>query len=216
VKLIFVCNPNNPTGTIVTHGQMAEFLAQIPPGIITVCDEAYMEFADDPDFPRMTEFIGQGYDVLVTRTFSKLHGLASLRVGYGFGRVDLMNRVRQHKLHFNSGRLAYLGAAAALADEEHITVSLEMVRNGRTFFYEQFDEMGINYLPTQSNFIFLTDLPLDANAICDLAMQQGVIMRPTDPFGLPNHIRITIAREEENARVVGVLKGIIEAETSSI
>ncbi len=209
VKLIFVCNPNNPTGTIVTHGQMAEFLAQVPPGIITVCDEAYMEFAEDPEFPRMTEFIDQGYDVLVTRTFSKLHGLASLRVGYGFGRIDLMNRVREHKLHFNSGRLAYLGAAAALADEEHISLSLEMVRDGRAFFYEKLDEMGIRYLPTQSNFIFLTDLALDANMICDLAMQKGVIMRPTDPFGLPDHIRITIAREEENARIVGVLQEII-------
>ncbi len=214
VKLIFVCNPNNPTGTIVSHEQMAEFLAQIPPGIITVCDEAYMEFADDPHFPRMTEFIGHGYDVLVTRTFSKLHGLASLRVGYGFGPIDLMNRVRQHKLHFNSGRLAYLGAAAALADEEHISVSLAMVRSGREFFYQQFDEMGINYLPTQSNFIFLTDLPMDANAICDLAMQQGVIMRPTDPFGLPDHIRITIARQEDNARIVRVLKEIIDTESA--
>lgn len=214
VRLIFVCNPNNPTGTTVTHDQMADFLAQVPAGIIVVCDEAYMEFADDPDFPRMTEFIGQGYDVLVTRTFSKLHGLASLRVGYGFGRVDLMDRVRQHKLHFNSGRLAYLGAAAALADEAHIAESLEMVHNGRKFFYEQFDEMGINYLPTQSNFIFLTDLPLDANAICDLAMQQGVIMRPTDPFGLPDQIRITIAREEENAQIVRVLKEIIETGAS--
>lgn len=214
VKLIFVCNPNNPTGTIVTHGQMAEFLSRIPPGIVTVCDEAYMEFAEDPDFPRMTEFIGQGYDVLVTRTFSKLHGLASLRVGYGFGRIDLMDRVRQYKLHFNSGRMAYLGAAAALADEEHISASLEMVRNGRAFFYQQFDKMGINYLPTQSNFIFLTDLPMNANTICDLAMQQGVIIRSTDPFDLPDHIRITIAREEENARVVRVLREIIEAETS--
>lgn len=214
VSLIFVCNPNNPTGTIVMHNEMANFLQQVPPGIITVCDEAYMEFVDDPEFPRMTEFITQGYDVLVTRTFSKLHGLASLRVGYGFGRVELMDRVRQHKLHFNSGRLAYLGAAAALDDEEHISASLDMVRNGREYFYQKFDEIGIKYLPTQSNFIFLTDLPMDSNAICDLAMAQGVIMRPTDPFGLPDQIRITIAREEENAHIVQVLKAIIESEAT--
>ncbi len=210
VSLIFVCNPNNPTGTIVTHEQVAAFLAKIPPGIVVVFDEAYMEFADDPDFPRMTEFIAAGYDVLVTRTFSKLHGLASLRVGYGFGRVDLMDRVRQHKLHFNSGRLAYLGAAAAVDDEDHIQRSLEMVRNGRQYFYRQFDEMGINYLPTQSNFLFLTDLPLDANLICDEALKMGVILRPTDPFGLPNNIRITIARQAENERVVEVLARILE------
>jgi histidinol-phosphate aminotransferase len=210
VKLIFVCNPNNPTGTIVTHDQMAEFLSQIPPGIVTICDEAYMEFVEDPDFPRMTEFIEQGYDVLVTRTFSKLHGLASLRVGYGFGRAELMNRVKEYKLHFNSGRLAYLGAAAALEDEEHINRSLDMVRNGRQFFYRRFDEMGIKYLPTQSNFIFLTDLPLDANYICDEAMKRGVILRPTNPFGLPDNIRITIARQDENERVVDTLAEILK------
>ncbi|MCP4357955.1 MAG: aminotransferase class I/II-fold pyridoxal phosphate-dependent enzyme [Chloroflexi bacterium] len=209
VSLIFVCNPNNPTGTIVTHEQVEAFLAKIPPGIVIVFDEAYMEFVDDPAFPRMTEFIAAGHDVLVTRTFSKLHGLASLRVGYGFGRVDLMERVRQHKLHFNSGRLAYLGAAAAVDDEEHIQKSLEMVRNGRQQFYRAFAEMGLGYLPTQSNFIFLTNLPMDANAVCDEAMKYGIILRPTNPFGLPDNIRITIARREENARVIEVLREIL-------
>ncbi len=209
VALIFVCNPNNPTGTFVTHSQAAEFLAKLPKGVITVFDEAYMDFTDDPQFPRVTEFIAAGYDVLVTRTFSKLHGLASLRVGYGFGRLDLMDQVRQHKLHFNSGRLAYLGAAAAAEDEAFIQESLAMVVNGRHYFYRAFDEIGIHYLPTQSNFIFLTDLPMDANYICDEAMQRGVILRPTNPFGLPDNIRITIARQAENERVVQVIQEII-------
>ena len=209
VSLIFVCNPNNPTGTFVRHEQVAAFLDKVPPGVVVVFDEAYMEFADDPAFPRMTEFIASGYDVLVTRTFSKLHGLASLRVGYGFGRVDLMDKVRQHKLHFNSGRLAYLGACAAVDDEEHIEKSLAMVHNGRQQFYRAFAEMGIGYLPTQSNFIFLTNLPKDANVICDEAMQRGIILRPTDPFGLPDNIRITIAREAENERVIEVLRDIL-------
>ncbi len=210
VVLVFVCNPNNPTGTFVMHKQVGEFLAKIPAGVITVFDEAYMEFADDPEFPRMTEFITAGYDVLVTRTFSKLHGLASLRVGYGFGRIDLMDQVRQHKLHFNSGRLAYLGAAAAVDDEAHIQESLAMVKNGRRYFYQAFDKIGIRYLPTQSNFIFLADLPMDANYICNEAMTRGVILRPTDPFGLPGHIRITIARQAENERVVDVIREIIK------
>lgn len=209
IALIFVCNPNNPTGTFVPHDQVASFLKKIPKGVITVFDEAYMEFADDPNFPRMSEFINAGYDVLVTRTFSKLHGLASLRVGYGFGRGDLMEKVRRQKLHFNSGRLAYLGAAAAVDDEEFISMSLKMVQDGRHFFYHAFDDIGIRYLPTQSNFIFLTDLPMDANYICDEAMKKGVILRPTNPFGLPDNIRITIARKEENERVVEVIREII-------
>jgi histidinol-phosphate aminotransferase len=207
--LVFICNPNNPTGTIVKHDQAAAFLEKLPTGVVAVFDEAYMEFAEDPDFPRATEFVSAGYDVIVTRTFSKLHGLASLRVGYGFGRVDMMERVRQHKLHFNSGRLAYLGAAAATDDEEYIKVSLSMVQDGRRYFYRAFDEIGIHYLPTQSNFIFLTDLPMDANYICDEAMKRGVILRPTNPFGLPENIRITIARQEENERVVAVIREII-------
>ena len=207
--LAFVCNPNNPTGTIVTHDQAASFLDKLPPTFITVFDEAYMEFTEDQSFPRMTEFIAEGRPVMVTRTFSKLHGLASLRVGYGFGSEDLMEQVRQYKLHFNSGRLAYLGAAAAVDDEEFIKKSLRMVKNGRRQFYRAFDEMGLHYLPTQSNFLFLTDLPMDANEICDQAMQRGVIMRPTTPFGLPDNIRITIARQEENQRVVDVIREII-------
>ena len=207
--LAFICNPNNPTGTVVTQDQAASFLDKLPPNLITVFDEAYMEFAEDPNFPRVTEFIADGRPVLVTRTFSKLHGLASLRVGYGFGREDLMVKVRQHKLHFNSGRIAYLGAAAAVDDEEFIVESLDMVRNGRRQFYRAFDEMGLHYLPTQSNFLFLTDLPMDANEICDRAMQRGVILRPTNPFGLPDNIRITIARKEENERVIQILREIL-------
>jgi histidinol-phosphate aminotransferase len=207
--LAFVCNPNNPTGTFITHEQALGFLNKIPPGVITVFDEAYMEFTEDPAFPCVTEFIAQGYPVLVTRTFSKLHGLASLRVGYGFGREDLMEKVRLHKLHFNSGRLAYLGAAAAIDDEEHIQKSLEMVKCGRRQFYKAFDEMGIHYLRTQSNFLFLTDLPMSASEICEKAMQMGVILRPTHPFGLPDNIRITIAREEENDRVIHALAEIL-------
>ena len=207
--LAFVCNPNNPTGTVVTHDQVVSFLNKLPPGLITIFDEAYMEFVEDPNFPRVTEFIAEGRPVLVTRTFSKLHGLASLRVGYGFGREDLMAQVRQHKLHFNSGRIAYLGAAAAVDDEEFIVESLDMVKNGRRQFYTAFDEMGLHYLPTQSNFLFLTDLPMDANKICDEAMKKGVILRSTDPFGLPDNIRITIARKDENERVITVLHEIL-------
>lgn len=211
VSLVFVCNPNNPTGTFVRHDQVASFLEKMPKGVITVFDEAYMEFAEDPDFPRMTEFIDAEYDIIVTRTFSKLHGLASLRVGYGFGCKALLDKVRQHKLHFNSGRLAYLGATAAIDDEEFISMSLEMVREGRRYFYRAFDDIKIKYLPTQSNFIFLTDLPVDANYICDQAMKRGVILRPTNPFGLPDNIRVTIARQSENERIVEVIRDIISS-----
>ena len=210
VAIIFVCNPNNPTGTMVTHEAVAAFLEKVPKDVIVVFDEAYVEFVDDPEFPRSLEFIQAGYNVLSTRTFSKLYGLAGLRIGYGFGRADLMEQVRQYKMPFNSSRLAYIGAAAALDDDAFREESIAMAQNGRAYYYQALQEIGIDYLPTQTNFIFLTNLPLDANYICDEAMKKGIILRPTNPFGLPNNIRITIARQHENERVIRVLSEILK------
>ena len=209
VSIIFVCNPNNPTGTTVTQQQVAAFLDALPSNIPVVFDEAYGEFVDDSDFPQMLDFIDKGYPVLVTRTFSKLFGLASLRIGYAYGNSSLMEKVRKNKLPFNSGKLAYLGAAAALDDEAFIANTLAMVRKGKDYYYHSFDAMGIHYIPTQSNFVFLTDLPKDAGLICDEALKRGIILRPTTPFGLPDNIRITIGREEENQRVIETLKEIL-------
>ena len=209
VRLIFIANPNNPTGTIVKHKAVEEFLEQLPPHVTVVFDEAYMEFVDDPDFPRMLEFIEAGFNVVITRTFSKLHGLASLRVGYGIARPELMANIRRQKLHFNSGRLAYIGATAAVDDEEHISATLQMVRNGRDYFYQEFEALGLKYIPSHANFILLTDPPLDAAYICEEAMQRGVIIRQTDSFGLPHNIRVTIGRPKDNERVVEVLREIL-------
>lgn len=209
VAVIFVCNPNNPTGTFVKHEEVAAFLDRIPEEILVVFDEAYVEFVDDPAFPRILEFIHAGYNVLSTRTFSKLYGLAGLRIGYGFGRAELMERVRQYKMPFNSSRLAYVGAAAALEDDAFVQRSVAMAQNGRAYYYQALQEIGVGYMPTQTNFIFLTDLPLDANEICDEAMKKGIILRPTTPFGLPDNIRITIARRHENERVVNALGEIL-------
>ena len=214
VDLIFICNPNNPTGTFVTHNQVEAFLQQVPPHILVIFDEAYMEFAEHPDFPRMLEFMQAGFNVLITRTFSKLHGLASLRVGYGIGLPQMMADIRGRKLHFNSGRLAYIGAMAAVNDDTFIARSLEMVQAGREFFYRELEALNLSYLPSQANFIFLTNLPLDAATICEATLRQGVIIRQTDSFGLPDNIRITIGRQEDNERVIEVLKDILKRNVS--
>ncbi len=208
-KLVFICNPNNPTGTYVPHDELADFLTNLPQDVVAVVDEAYMEFADAPDFPQVAELIAAGYQLIVTRTFSKLYGLASLRMGYGFGAAEVALRARECKLHFNSGRVAWLGAAAALSDEAHVVETLEMVNAGKRFFYQELAQMGIGYLPSQAIFIFLTELPLDAQFICDEAMKRGVIIRNGAPFGLPDHIRITVGRQSDNERVVEVLEEII-------
>ena len=121
-----------------------------------------------------------------------------------------MEQVRQYKMPFNSSRLAYIGAAAALEDDAFIQKSTAMAQNGRAYYYQALKEIGIDYLPTQTNFIFLTNLPLDANYICDEAMKKGIILRPTNPFGLPDNIRITIARQHENERVIHALSEILK------
>jgi histidinol-phosphate aminotransferase len=208
VRLVFICNPNNPTGTIVTHAEVGAFLAEVPPHVVVVFDEAYMEFADTPDFPCMIKYIQAGHNLLVTRTFSKLHGLAGLRIGYGFGRSDLMAQVRGQQLPFHSSRPAYLGATAALDDEAHITRSLALVRESRAYYYEALAALDFGFLPSHTNFIFLTDLPRDAAYICKAALQRGVMLRHTDSFKMPDNVRITIARPHENERVIETLREV--------
>jgi len=208
VRMVFICNPNNPTGTIVTHAEVGAFLAALPAHVIPVFDEAYMEFADDPAFPRMLDYIQMGHRVLVTRTFSKLHGLAGLRIGYAFGDSDLIARVRQVKLAFHTGRLAYLAAAAALEDEVHIAQTIAMVQGGRDYYYRACGELGFGYVPTQSNFLLLTDLPMSTEQICGAAFARGVMMRQGETFKLPDTLRITFARPHENERVIEALSEI--------
>ncbi len=208
VRMVFICNPNNPTGTIVTHAEVGAFLAALPEQVIAVFDEAYMEFADDPDFPRMLDYIQQGHRIVVTRTFSKLHGLAGLRIGYAFGDSDLLARVRQAKLPFHTGRLACLAAAAALDDEAHIAQTIALAQSGRSYYYRACAELGFGYVPTQSNYILLTDLPLPSEQIAVAALSRGVMIRQGETFHLPETLRITFARPHENERVIETLRAI--------
>lgn len=208
VRMVFICNPNNPTGTIVTHAEVGAFLAALPAHVIAVFDEAYMEFADDPAFPRMIDYIAQGHRILVTRTFSKLHGLAGLRIGYAFGNSDLITCVRKAKLTFHSSRFAYLAATAALEDDAHIAHTIAMVQGARDYYYRACDELGFGYVPTQSNFLLLTDLPMSTEQICGAAFARGVMIRQGETFKLPDTLRITLARPHENERVIETLNAI--------
>lgn len=205
VRLVFVCNPNNPTGTIVSHDQVRAFLERLPPHVVAVFDEAYIDFVDAPAFPRMLEFIQAGHRVLVTRTFSKLYGLASLRAGYGIGPPDLIAAVRARQLQFNCSRLALVGAAAALDDAEHAACTRAMVQAGRAYFYRELEALGMGCVRSQGNFVFLNQLPVAADRLCAAMLQAGVIVRQTDAFGLPENIRLTVARPEDNQRVIAAL-----------
>lgn len=207
-KLIFICNPNNPTGQIMTHAEMVAFLDRLPDHVLVVVDEAYAHFATDPDFPNMVDLVQAHSNVIVMHTFSKLYGLASLRVGYGYGPERWVEPVRKSRHPSDSGRIGYLGAAAALKDAEHARKTVDMVVNGRQQLYAGLDKLGIEYLESQAFFVQTKNLPMPAQELVQAAAAEGVILRHTDVFNMPEHVRISVGRPEDNARALDVLAKI--------
>ncbi len=213
--VIFICNPNNPTGQIITHDEMAAFLEKVPDHVVVVVDEAYQDFVDDPAFPRMTDFIAAGHRVIVARTFSKVYGLASLRMGYGYGALKTIEPVRNNRNKYEIGIMAYEGAAAALTDEEHIVNTIESVREGREYFYRELSKLGISFLRSEAIFLIIKDLPIGAVEFVERVKAQGVVIRHMDIFNMPEYIRISIGRPEDNARAIEAIgqvwRGLIGA-----
>ncbi len=208
-KLLFLCNPNNPTGVIINKAEMQAMLDRVPKHVTIVVDEAYVDFADDPDYPDMMPFINAGYPVIVTRTFSKLYGLASLKAGFGFGSLERMAPVKAIRQVYESGLMMYHGAAAALGDEAHVVDTIEMAKEGRAYLYKEFERLGLSYVPTQALFVCLKDLPIPAETIVAEAREDNVIVRDTTVFGLPNHVRVSIGRIEDLERGIASIERIL-------
>jgi histidinol-phosphate aminotransferase len=207
-KVVFVANPNNPTATIVTAHEVEEFMARVPDRVIVVFDEAYIEFAQGPDFPDTLGYLRQGRKVVILRTFSKAASLAGLRVGYAIADPDcvlLLNRIRQP---FNVNSLAQVAALAALQDDAHVLECLRMIEAGRHFLYEQFTEMGLKYTPSRANFI-LVDAGRSAANVFNWLLKEGVIVRPMTSFGMESYLRVTVGTPEENRRLVKALKKVL-------
>ncbi|HBE78860.1 MAG TPA: histidinol-phosphate transaminase [Firmicutes bacterium] len=204
-KLIFICNPNNPTGTIVKQATLVEFLQSLPSNIIVVLDEAYADFANDPEFPNGLELLKKFNNLMVFHTFSKIHALAGLRLGYAAANPALIGQMQKVRDPFNVNILALAAGIAALNSKKHIMLSKELVQMGRRSFYEELDELNIEYLPTQANFI-LIDCKQDSQDIYQYLLRNGIIVRPTHSFGLPNHIRVTFGSAEQNNRFFKVLR----------
>jgi histidinol-phosphate aminotransferase len=204
-KIIFINNPNNPTGTIVSKADFDAFMERIPPHVLVVLDEAYIEFVKDGDTPCGFDYIHQpGPHVIVARTFSKAHGLAGLRIGYGAMDApiaDYLHRVRQP---FNTGTLSQAAALAALDDEDFLRQTLSTVADGLAFLYREIQGLGLNYVPTQANF-FLIEVPADARTIHEAMLRQGVIIRPMNAYGMPSYIRVNAGLPEENERFIKAL-----------
>jgi histidinol-phosphate aminotransferase len=209
-KLIFICNPNNPTGTIIKRTELVEFLRSLPSKILVVLDEAYADFADDPEFPNGLGLIQEGFEnLIVYHTFSKIHAIAGLRLGYAVAHPAIIEQMQKVRDPFNVNLLALAAGVAALSSKKHILLSKELVQMGRRLFYEELDALGIEYLRTQSNFI-LIDCKQDSGEIYQYLLQNGIIVRPTHSFGLPNHIRVTFGTAEQNDRFFKVFRAALK------
>ncbi|CAH9018393.1 histidinol-phosphate transaminase [Candidatus Nitrosacidococcus sp. I8] len=208
-RLIYIANPNNPTGTWLSRHELESFLDSIPKHVFVVLDEAYYEYVDEKDYPRSIDWLNRHHNLLITRTFSKVYGLAGLRIGYGLSHpdlADLMNRVRPP---FNVNNLALAAALAGLEDQEHIQRSLKINREGMKQFVEAFTQLGLAYIPSVANFITV-DMGRTADVIYESLLAKGVIVRPIVNYGLPNHLRVTVGTKEENTFFIQSIKQVLE------
>ncbi len=208
-KVVFLCNPNNPTGTFRTHDDIHTFLKQVPADTLVVLDEAYAEYAYSPEFPRFRELMTIFPNVIVLRTFSKLYGLAGLRVGYGMGHPEVIQNLLCVKQPFNVGLAAQAAAVAALQDASFREISIELNTRGRLWYEQQLQELGLGYYPTQSNFLCIHVARPAVEAVSVLE-QHGVSVRSLASFGLHEHIRVTIGKEEDNQKVMNGLRELGE------
>jgi len=208
-RLIFLCNPNNPTGTGVTRDALERFLEIVPERALVVLDEAYYEYAAAaPDYPDSLRLIEEGHNVVVLRTFSKAYGLAGLRIGYGVMRPEIAEWLHRTREPFNVSYMAQAAALAALSDTEHVERTVAMNEAGKRAFYAAFEALGLPYTPTQANFVWF-DTRRDCKAVFQALLQKGVITRTGDIFGAPTHLRVTIGTEAENARFLTALREVL-------
>lgn len=208
-RLVFVANPNNPTGTIVTGGDLDRFMGKLPDRVIVVIDEAYREYVTDKEFPNSLEYIKKKRYAVILRTFSKIYGLAGLRIGYGIACKDMISYMQKVRQPFNVNSLAQIAADAALEDEEHLRRSIENNKNEMSRLFREMKDLGFECVPSQANF-FLIKVGRGRD-VYDGLLRRGVIVRPMDSYGLSEYIRVTVGLPEENERFIETLRTVIKA-----
>jgi histidinol-phosphate aminotransferase len=207
-KVVFIANPNNPSGTIVTRAEVEAFLDKIPPHVIVVLDEAYFDFVTAEDYPDGLDYVKAGRQVMVMRSFSKNYGLAGLRLGWAAAAPELISHMHRIRQPFNANRLAQVAGVAALEDDEHLVRSREMVVAGREQLYKAFDELGVKYVPSEANFILL-HLGRDAAPLYEALMKRGVVVRPMAGWGLPEALRVSVGTAEENQAFIDAFAAVL-------
>jgi len=210
VRVVYLANPNNPTGTMVTAAETDRFLARVPENVLVVLDEAYCDYVERPDYSHALDSVRAGRYLMVLRTFSKAHGLAGLRVGYGIGHPEIVDAVNRLRSPFNVSSLALVAAEAALDDSEHIRRSLESNRRGLACFARELPRLGLRAVPSVANFVYC-ETGRDAKEDFKALLRLGVIVRPMGFMGMPRGLRITVGTEEENRRVLEALARLQES-----
>jgi len=208
-KLIFVCNPNNPTGTIVTAEEVAAFMERVPDHALVIFDEAYYELVDSDAYPETLDYVREGRaNVLVMRTFSKIFGLAGVRLGYAMGVPEVLAPLNRVKEPFAVNLLAQAAGVAALEDTEFVQRTIEATQEERHFLYEQFERLGLETIRSHTNFMLVRVGP-EACQVQEELVKRGVIVRPCTGYDLPEFLRVTVGSREQNARLVAALEEIL-------
>lgn len=207
-KIVYICNPNNPTGTIVGAAAIERFMEKVPDDVLVVFDEAYGEYVESPDFASGLQYVQAGRNAMVLRTFSKIYGLAALRVGYALTLPEIAQVVEMITEPFNVNMLAQVAALAAIDDTHHVQSSRDANSAGKKYLYNELEKMGVYYVPTEANFIFL-DTGKNSQEVFKAMLQMGIIIRTGDIFGHPNFIRVTIGTQVENERFIKALQQVL-------
>jgi histidinol-phosphate aminotransferase len=205
-RLIVIANPNNPTGTILRRRELDTFMKAVPDHALVILDEAYFEYVDDPDYPDSLEYMRDGRPVLILRTFSKVFGLAGLRIGYGLASRDVIDTLYKVRMAFNTNTVAQVAALAAWDDHDHVQKSVRLNREGLEFLYAGLDKRSVKYVRSHANFVLL-ELGRPARPITQALLKQGVIVRPA--WGCPTCMRVSVGTREQNERFLSALDKVL-------
>lgn len=209
-KIVFLCNPNNPTGTIINSDEFKRLVDAVPATTLLVADEAYYEFVDDPKYPQSLDLLEKHPNLIVMRTFSKIMGLAGVRIGYAIAHPDLIRVMLKAREPFPVNRIAQAGAAASMEDHDFVTRTHDLTAKGRIQLAEGLSKMGFNVIPGQANFVF-ANLGRPSSPIFEGLLREGVIIRPLAPQGAPTCIRVSIGTPEQNERFLRSINKVVAA-----
>lgn len=208
-RLVIVCNPNNPTGTLLTAAEMERLVNGLPDHVLLVADEVYFHFVASPDFPDSLRYVLEGRNVIIVHTFSKAYGLAGLRLGYAIARPEIADYLGRLQRGFHLSGMAIAGGLAALADQAHLQQNVALVQAQKQWLYEQYDRLDLRYWPSETNFM-LMELPVAAEAVCQKLLAVGVMVRPAGIATMPNVLRVTVSTPDGNEAFIKGLETILQ------